>query len=89
MALTPEQLEAAMAGIRSQVLDAIEAHERAAHAGQPCWLNRAGIIGYLAHSVGLTDAELPMLGTILRNYTATCRSTTCRHRLTYQPEPQE
>ena len=56
--MTREQIVAQMAGVRDTVLALIGAHEKAEHGGEVCTGQRASVIAYLMHSLGLTRRQL-------------------------------
>ncbi len=51
--LRPDQMEASMSGVRDQIIAAMEDHERHAHHGEVCPANRASVVAYIAHSLGV------------------------------------
>jgi hypothetical protein len=46
-----------MAKIRNDLLALTDEHEHADHDGEPCWIERASKLGYLAHAIGIRGDE--------------------------------
>lgn len=54
--------------IREAVFKLITYHEVAHHDGEECVANRAGLVAWLAHCIGLGLADVPMVVDILALY---------------------
>ncbi len=79
---TPDEIAAIMAGIRDQVLVAIEEHEVSDHDGRPCWSNRASTVAYLAHCLGIHgQSDLLMVAHHVGEYQRRCTSSACPHNV--------
>lgn len=57
--MSNDEMTGAMASVRDQILAIVQDHERTAHAGAPCWLNRASALAYLAHCLGIHPETPP------------------------------
>lgn len=73
---TPDEITDNMRGIRDQVLAYLRAHELAEHGGEPCMRNRASVVGYLAHSLGVRS--LQEIGDAIALYDLHCPG--CEHQ---------
>lgn len=51
--MTPEAIQAALSAVRDRALAVCADHEHIAHEGRPCWPNRASMIAFFAHSLGV------------------------------------
>jgi hypothetical protein len=75
--LSPDEQVIAMGAIRDQIIAAILDHERTAHGGQPCLSNRASVVAFIAHCLGVRDE--------VWNY---AQSLLVEHYDAYCPDPQ-
>lgn len=78
--MKPDTLVHAASALRDQMNALAEEHERRDHGGERCGSNRASLIGYLAHCIGLTNAEVIEAATFkVKLYDANCCDRNCGH----------
>lgn len=71
--LTNDQMIVRCGAIRDQVLEFCREHERTDHAGEPCYGNRASVVAYLAHTLGLQNLQaLGYVAGLLQEYNERC-----------------
>lgn len=68
----PEETVRAMASVRDQVLSLVFDHEQEKHGGEPCWLERCNVLGYLAHCLGVKVGQMRLFGQLLFDYDCHC-----------------
>jgi hypothetical protein len=80
--LSPDEMTDAIGSARDQVLKVVLDHEQDTHQGRPCWGNRFSAIAHLAHSLGVTSADLAEVGKLVDVYDANCKDESCPHQET-------
>lgn len=79
--LTPDQQAVALGAIRDPVLAIAKGHEREAHDGRPCPANRASVVAFFAHCLGVRGRPWDYAEHLLAEYDVRCADATCDHGL--------
>lgn len=72
--MTREEINDSLEAVRARILEVASDHEIDVHGGNPCWPNRASMIAWVAHSLGI-HRETPLwdrVGELLDEYDACC-----------------
>jgi len=64
-----------MRGLADKIVDYLRLHEIQAHDGEPCLRNRASVVGYIAHVLGVRS--LHEIGECIALYDLHCPN--CQH----------
>lgn len=77
--LKRDDMVLASGAVRDQILALIRDHEQKFHQGQPCMGNRASLVAYIAHTLGVRDSVWDYASLLLTEYDMLCKDTACPH----------
>jgi hypothetical protein len=67
-----DELIPLMRDLADQITAIVRSHEVEVHDGQPCWLERANVLAYIGHTLGMSADRLHTVGRLMFDYDVHC-----------------
>ncbi len=79
--MSESEMDGAMSNVRDRILEIMESHEIRAHAGKACMSNRASVVAYVAHCIGVRGEAWNYAEQLRQDYDRSCRFENCTHKI--------